>query len=158
MGILLAALYVGYLYLFKTTLWTVIFLQTTNFLFWWYVVTSALIGLVIGLMAVLVLGAGTLAGGAAGSKGGGGKAGAAAGALLGLMGGGVLSLLVVVSVAVGRGALIGGTYLLHNSLALTVSGEAMWDQQKLIFGGFLLLLGLILGKGSGGSSSDENSE
>jgi len=158
MGILLSAIYAGYLYLFKTTLWTAIFLQTTNFLFWWYVATSALIGIVIGLLALFVLGAGAFGGGLAGSEAGGGKAGTAAGALLGLIGGGVLSLFLVVSVAVGRGALISGTYLLHNSLALTVSGEAVWDQTKMMIGGFLLLLGLVMGKGSGSSSSGKNSD
>ncbi|MBI4991703.1 MAG: hypothetical protein HZB99_00605 [Candidatus Harrisonbacteria bacterium] len=158
MGILLAAIYAGFLYLFRTTNWPEIFLTSTNFLFWWYVVTSALIGLVVGLATLMFAVGGAVTGGLVGSESGGGKAGAVAGALLGLLGGGALSLLMLVSVAVGRLSLIYGTYLLHNSLLLTVSGGAEWDQTKLMIGGFLLLLGLVMGKGSGSSSSNKNSD
>jgi len=123
------------------------FLDATNFLFWWYIVTSAILGAIMVVIVLGMLGGGLILG----LKGWG-----IAGGLLGFLGGGAISIFVAIVFVIRTGCLIGGVWLLHHSLAIASVGNVEWDMPKLVFGGILLLIGLLMNRSSGHSSSSSS--
>lgn len=105
-GLILVLFYAGYRY------WNgddpyAIYQLSTSFLYAWYIWTTAIIGVIYGIIALLFL----LGGTAIGSEKGG-----AIGAILGFIGGGALSFLMLIVVGISRAALIIGSSLLMHAL------------------------------------------
>ncbi|KXK08161.1 MAG: hypothetical protein UZ21_OP11001000770 [Microgenomates bacterium OLB22] len=119
------------------------YLAATNFLFYWYIWTSAIYAILIVGISIIV----PLFGIAIGRDSGG-----IIGGLLGALVGGGLSLLIIILGLLGRGTLILGAYLMHS--AYTVSNG--WNNTQLIFGIGLLVVGLILNKSFSSSSSSSS--
>jgi len=143
-GLILALVYgAGVYFLGKPNTFPEVFLGTTNFLLWWYIITSIILGVIMALVSIGIAGAGTILGA---SKMG------ALGGVLGFFGGGALSVLIMVLFAVKVTCSVGGVYLLHNSLTGASTGTPEWDTAKLIFGGILLMLSLVMGASSRSSS------
>lgn len=143
-GLIIATLIGGAMYLFgENVAPESAFLSGTNFLFYWYLVFG-IIGVVIGvLLALGIMGAGTFAGGSAWGIGGG---------LLGAVGGGVLGLFILALIVVGSGMRVAGAYLLHDSVVLT-EGVYVWEVPKVVIGGLLVGLPLLIRSSSSSSSS-----
>lgn len=144
LGVVVAIIYAAIVYLFgapNTPAET--FVSAINFLFWWYIITSIILMIIYLLIALIITGTLTCAGG---------KRGGVWGGILGFLGGGVLSGLIIILGIIARGLLIVGTYLLKNSLVLNPDGSGQWIITKLIIGGLLLVIGLIMNKNSSSSS------
>ena len=140
-GLFLALLYAGYHYVGGTNLFT-IYQLSTSFLYTWYIWTTVVLGIIYGIIALLFL---------LGGAGLGAEKGGMIGGILGFIGGGVLSVLMLLLVGVSRACLIIGTILLKQAL---IFGEVpTWDTTKLIFGAVLLLIGIIMGRSSSSSKS-----
>ncbi len=122
----------------------IIFLSITNFLLWWFIITSAII-LVICLISFILMTLGITIGGRE-------LQGGALGGIAGFLGGSALSLIALIIVAICRGLLISGTYLIHHSLIIN-NNVPEWNLEKLILGIVLLFIGLIASKSSSSSSS-----
>ena len=142
-GLVLALLYSGWQYLTGTPV-EVFYPVATNFLFWWYVVMAILVGLFyIGISFLVSLG--LMAKGA--------EAGGVVGGFLGLtVGGGAVTLLLAVSYLLNFGCLIIGAVLLQGGYV-----EGQWDAVRIVFGGFLVLVGILLGQSRSSSSPSKKS-
>lgn len=140
-GLFLVLLYGGYRALVGTDLFT-IYQLSTNFLYTWYIWTTVAYAIIYGIVGLLILIGGVVIGSVKGGVIGG---------ILGFIGGGTLSVLMLLVVGVSRACLIIGTLLLKQAL---IFGEVpTWDTGKLIFGAVLLLIGIIMGRSSKSSSS-----
>lgn len=144
LGLIVAVIYGLCLYLFGSpNTFPEIFLGATNLLFWWYVVVYAILGVIAILIALGMIGGGTIVGALSGGI---------LGAILGFITGGALSTLILLAFVIKAGCLIGGAYLLHNAVIITPTGVPAWDTIKLIFGIVLLLIGLTKTRSSRSSS------
>jgi hypothetical protein len=110
------------------------FLGATDFLFWWYVVTSIISAVFMVLLALGLLGAGSVIGGLA--KG-------VQGAVAGFFVGGALAVWAVIIFIVSCAMSIGGAYLLHSSVAINSAGIAQWNFPILIVGMFIIAIKVI---------------
>ena len=142
-GLIVSVIYAAILHFMYGASNVSAYLDATNFLFWWYAVTSSILGVVLLIAAFAISGLAANAGQAAGEEAGGGR-GKTIGALAGLAVGGGFSIILFAIAAVRCGALIAGSWLLHT--AVNISGE--WDNNKLIWGGVLLVLGLLISTGN----------
>ena len=126
------------------------FLSASGFLYWWYIVTGAIIGVILALVVL-----GVTAGGAAVGHRGLGKQmnGSAAGAVVGAGVGGSISALIVVLAAIPIVMSIGGAWLLSTAGAPGMAFEE-FDQTKLIFGSILIVLSALFGMSRRSKSSD----
>ncbi len=145
-GLFLALLIAGWKYFISHQAAAVIFLSTTNILFWWYVITASIL-LAISLVVYLALILGGTIGGAASGAALGETKGGIVGGVLGFFGAGALSIISLVIFVVKKAVLIFGVYLLHHSLIIT-DGLAEWNMTKVIIGGALFIIGLVLNKRS----------
>ena len=122
------------------------FLSGMGFLWVWYWIWTIVIGALLVTMMLVATGALTFASAdAMGSKVGG---------LLGFVGGGALSILVIAIVMISRALLLGGTYLLMTA-GTPEMHFADFNTNNLIFGTLLLVVGLVMSKSTGSSSSDD---
>ncbi len=144
-GAIIATIIGGAIYLFGDNVAPEsAFLGGTNFLFYWYLVLG-IIGMVFGLLIALgIMGTGTIVGG---SKWG------IAGGLLGAVGGGTLGLFVLALIFVTSAMRVAGAYLLHDSVALIEGGVYEWEIAKVVIGGLLVGLPLLFRSSSSSSSS-----
>ncbi len=155
-GVIIALVMAGWKYFISHQTANVIFLSTTNFLFWWFVITSAIIVAIYLVVALLTIAGMTIGGagvGAGAEKSG--VLGGIFGGIFGLLGGSALSAIALVLILIARGLLIFGVYLAYHSLIMT-DGNLEWNVSKLILGIVLFLIGLIMNKSSGSSSSSSN--
>jgi len=151
LGVFIALIMAGWKYFISHQAAEVIFLSTTNFLLWWFIITSAIIAVIYLVVALLIMTGVTIGGAGAGAERGG-AIGGAFGGILGFLGGGALSAIILVFLAIARGLLIFGAYLAHHSLTM-VDGSPEWNVGKLILGIVFFLIGLIMNKSSSSSSS-----
>jgi hypothetical protein len=118
--------------------WEGVFLGGTNFLFWWYIVFSALIGIVVLIFAIILPILGACFGSGLSYKR------PKSFGFLGAMAGGGLSIVMIGAFVIARGCLIYGIYLLHHAL----SPEGVWDKNQVIIGAIVFVVGLILNRGN----------
>ncbi|MBU1199194.1 MAG: hypothetical protein KKF46_00480 [Nanoarchaeota archaeon] len=117
----------------------VIFQNSTNFLFDWYVITTIIIGIIMIIITLVGVGVGTAAGG-----------------VLGFIGAGAVSLLGWIIFALKRGLFLSGAYFLTKGLVMT-GAEPEWVIKNLILGSIILFIAVITrSKGSSSSSSSSN--
>lgn len=142
-GLFLALLYAGVMSI-KGLPNLAILSQSSNFLFWWYIIWSVIQSIPV-LFFLFILTLGTTAMGA-GAGYDSGRNGAVLGGLIGLLLGGSLSLLAVTRFAIKRMLLILGSYLLSKSVFLDSSliGNGQLDKQKFTIGLLLLATSLII--------------
>lgn len=150
-GIVIAVLIGLFQYIFATKAPEAIWLISTNFLFWWYIVWSSVLAIIVFLVMLGITGATTFVAGSTG-YGAGSKLLRGIG---GFVGGGALSLLVGVLFSISAGLKIGGVYLLSTAVTLTEHGY-VWNTTTLIFGTLALVVGLIMSKSSSSSSSSKS--
>ncbi|MBI5421004.1 MAG: hypothetical protein HZA35_01690 [Parcubacteria group bacterium] len=141
-GLVLAVLYAAYLYAITKAPQEVAYLNSSNFLFWWYVVWAVVTG---AFLVVMILGF-LFVGGVGGAMSGG-----PLGAFLGLGAGGAISGLLVLGGVINNVLFVGGAYLLHSALVHQATGYT-WDMGRLVIGGLLLLIGILSTRSSSGSS------
>lgn len=146
-GVVIAVLIGLFQYIFVTKAPEAIWLTSTSFLFWWYIVWSSILAINILLVMLRITGDTTFAAGSSG-YGAGSKLLRGIG---GFVGGGALSLLVGVLFFIFAVLKIGGAYLLSTAVTLTEQGY-VWDTTTLIFGTLALVIGLIMSKSSSSSS------
>lgn len=146
-GLILVLLYVAYQYIVNSLAIEQVFLPATNFLFWWYLLWSIPLGILVLLIAGVLT---TVLG-----FGGHGSIGGWLGGLLGVASGGVVSLFIIVVFLFRRALYVGGAYLLNASLTPSGIGYE-WDGTKLIFGGVLLFVALLTRPSSSSSSSSSS--
>lgn len=140
-GLIIALIYGVIIYFFgEPTPLVQAYLIATNFLFWWYVVTSALQLIFVLLIFFGVIGGATL---------GGYRAGGALGAFFSSVGTGILSGLFLIFFTIKCACFIVGAHLLDLAVTFEAMVGARWDTTKLAAGGLLILLGLIMNKGGG---------
>lgn len=133
-GFILALLYFAAIYfLGQPTTAPEGFLSATNFLFWWYIVTTAIIGAIILLVG---LGSSGLTAHFADNK--------LLGFLIGSLGG-AATIVILVLFAISSAISIIGVYFLHHSLIITATGIAECNTVELIIGIVLLVVGLFRG-------------
>jgi len=150
-GVVIAVLIGLFQYIFITKTPEAIWLTSTGFLFWWYIVWSSILAIIVFLVMLVITGATTFAAGSTG-YGAGSKLLRVIG---GFVGGRAFSLLVGVLFFISAGLKIGGIYLLSTAVALTEQGY-VWNTTTLIFGALALVVGLIMSKSSGSSSSSKS--
>lgn len=119
-----------------------IFSSSTDFLLWWYVITSIILAVFVVVIVLGMLGIGSVAGASIG-----GFWGAGAGFLVG----GALAVLATIVFLVSCVLSIGGAYLLHSSVAINSAGVAQWDITKLIIGSALIVFNMIISQASNSS-------
>lgn len=146
LGVFIALLIAGWKYFISHQTPEAVFLSATNFLFWWFVITSIILA---GIYLVIALG--ITEGGAIG----GASAGGLLGGILGFVGGGALSFIILFVFAIARGLLIFSTYLIHHSLIMA-DGNPEWNTGKLVLGIILFLIGLTANRASSSSSSSSS--
>jgi len=138
-GLVLTLLYSGWQYLHGIPV-GMFYPAATNFLFWWYVVMAVIVG-VFYIGVTLLLSLGLMASGA--------ESGGIVGGLLGLtIGGGAVTLILLVSYLLNFGCLLVGTVLLQSAYV----GDH-WDAVRVVFGGLLVIVGILMGSFRTGSSS-----
>lgn len=147
MGLILALLYAGYLMVIRSLPTETVYLAATGFLYSWYFWWTIILGVIVGLVALVAI----IGGGVAGACEGRGPIGAFGGIVLG----GGFSLLIVLVFAIRRTLYVGGAYMLHTALTAT-SGGYSWDKGRLILG-VLLLFVAALTKSRSSSNSDSSS-
>lgn len=141
-GFILALLYAAWVVIFGDSAPELAYLKSANFLFWWYMVWTIILGAFVGLFALVAM-----LGGAAAGASEGGKIGAAVGMVLG----GGFSGLIVFFFAIRRAMYVGGAYLL--SMAVTHGSPWEWHIPHLLLGGLLLLVAFVTGRRARASSS-----
>lgn len=119
-----------------------IFSSSTDFLLWWYVITSIVLAVFMVVIVLGMLGIGSVAGASIG-----GFWGAGAGFLVG----GALAVWATIVFLFSCAMSIGGAYLLHSSMAINPAGVVQWDSTKLIVGPILIVLNMIISQASGSS-------
>lgn len=140
LGLIIATVYGAIIYfLGEPTTLAQSFLSATHFLFWWYVVTCSIQAVLVLLVFLGLIGGATY---------GGSQVGGFLGGILGFFCGGAFSVLLLVIFTIHAACFIAGAYLLNHSLTLQAEGPPLWNTTKLIIGGLLVLLGLIMSKGS----------
>ncbi len=151
MGIFITIVYAFCVYLFgEPDTLAQTFAHSTNFLLWWYIITSIIIGVIVLLISVGITGIATLFGACKGKLLGG---------LLGLGGGGVISMLMIGITVISRGMRIASAYLLYHSITIMPNGDGKWDLTKLIIGIVLLIFsGVFQSSSSSSSNKDSSSE
>ncbi len=142
-GLIISVIYAAILHFVKGASNISAYLSATNFLFWWYVVTSSILGVILLATTFILSSVAAKAGEAVGEEEAGSK-GKTIGALAGLFIGGGFSILMFAIASVRCGALIAGSWMLHN--AVNMGGE--WDNNNLIWGGILLVVGLLMSTGN----------
>lgn len=105
-----------------------IFLIATSFLCKWYVITTVIM---VALRVLVLLGIVTV----------GTATGGIGGFLASLIGGGAITLLSMLGLAIRRAMFIFGAYTLHASLTMS-QGAYVWNIFYLVLGGVLLLIAL----------------
>ena len=110
------------------------FAGATDFLLWWYVVTSIISAVFMALAALGLLGIGSVIGGLA--KG-------VQGAVAGFFVGGALAVWSIAVFIFSCVMSIGGAYLLHSSVAINSAGVAEWNFPILIIGAVMLAVKII---------------
>lgn len=149
-GLIIAILYgLAVYFLGEPNTFPEVFLSATNFLFWWYVITSAIFFPIVLLISLGILGGGTILGH---------EAGGLLGGILGFLGGGALSVFTLIFSLIGIGFKIGGAYLLHHALTISSAGIAEWNVSAVIAGGVLLGTALLMGKSISFSSRSSNDD
>lgn len=133
-GFILALLYAAWVVIFGDSAPEVAYLKATDFLYGWHVVWTWILGVFVGLIALLVM----LCGAATGASEGRGI-----GAVVGMVLGGGVSGLIVFLFAVRRALYVGGAYLLAH--ALTRTSPWHWNQAYLILGSLLLIVAFVTG-------------
>lgn len=140
-GLVLALLYSGWQYLHGVPV-DAFYPAATNFLFWWYVVMAVIVGMFyIGI--TLLMSVGLMSSGL--------ESAGIVGALLSMtIGGAAVTLIVLVSYLLNFGSLIIGTVLLQSAY---VGGH--WDAVRVVFGGLLVIVGILVGSSRTSSSSSK---
>ncbi len=146
LGVFIALIIAGWKYFISHQAAEVVFLSATNFLFWWFIITTIILAVIYLILTVLI---------ALGITVAGAKSGGVIGGILGFLGGSVLNVILLIVFVVARGLLIFGVYLVHHSLTMT-GGTPEWNVGKLILGIVLFLIGLIMNKSSKSSSSSSS--
>lgn len=141
-GLIFALLFAGFHYFILKQPVTEFYAGSVSVLWYWYIFCAVIMGLIFIVVSFLL---------ALGLPLKGLEKLGPIGAVLGVAGSGVILLLMWGWYIVKYGALLYGTYL----LSLAWNGE-VWNQNMLIIGGVLLLVGILLG-GSASSSSKSNS-
>lgn len=132
-GLVLALLYAALMHFVGGKEFGFVYENATGFLHTWYIWTSVILGVLAALIWFLgVLGVSS-------------RLGLLAGGIVG----GITSVVLAIGFIIHRGALIFGSLLMSQAY---VGGA--WDNTKLIWGGILLLIGLITGGSSSSSSSN----
>ena len=152
LGIIIATLIAAWTVFVSKATMVAGFLAAIHFLWIWYWIWTAVVGSIIVVMMLMMIG--TLA-----------TSGASMsffhsrwlGGLVGLTVGGGLSIFVLVITSVTRALLLVGTYLLMTAGNAGMNSFSEFDSTKLIFGGILLLLGLIMSRGSSSKSNSKSS-
>lgn len=119
-----------------------IFSSSTDFLLWWYVITSIILAVFMAIIVLGMLGIGSVAGASIG-----GFWGAGAGFLVG----GALAVWATIVFLFSCILSIGGAYLLHSSMMINPAGVVSWDSTKLIVGPVLIVLNMIISQASSSS-------
>ncbi len=119
-----------------------IFSSSTDFLLWWYVITSIILAVFMAIIFLGMLGIGSVAGASIG-----GFWGAGAGFLVG----GALAVWATIVFLFSCILSIGGAYLLHGSMMINPAGVVSWDSTKLIVGPVLIVLNMIISQASSSS-------
>lgn len=138
-GIIIALCYALWRFSFGSADFPEIFLAASNFLFWWYLITSGIFAVICALIAVAIISGATIVGALAG-----GKKWSILTGLLGFSGAGAISLLFLAAALINRVFLISGAYLLYCALILQPGGNYEWNYAKLIFGCFTLAIGITI--------------
>jgi len=125
----------------------------TNFLYWWYMIWGIVVCSIMAIIALLTFFGLSIGGAAAGAKAGVG--GLILGGLAGVGAGGLIALLLIVGACIRYAAFIVGAYMLHASYIVV---DGTWDTTKLVIGGVLLFVGLIMSRGKSSSSSSSSSD
>ena len=156
LGLVLALLYIGWKFVFGGDMTTeVSFLNASNFLYYWYWVWTIVQAVMITPLLLAAMGISTVSG-AVGASSAASKRKNISGMLGGLAGfafGSGASFLVLIFFCIYSALFIVGSYLLATAGTPDMTfGD--FNVQKLIFGGIMLLIGVIL-KRSKSSSSDK---
>jgi len=158
-GLLLVGVYAAYQMIFHNAPFETVYLAATHFLVWWYALWAIPGALILFLLSLGI----TLGGGIAGLGFGSrlSTGGQAASGLAGAAAGGGASLLLWFAFLVKTAARVGGAYLLFTALTLGAEGGATWDKGRLIVGGVILFVSLLMsrtGSSSSGSSGSSSSK
>ena len=129
-GVFLALVYAAFQYFFNGQPLTTILPIAAVGLHYWYTVCAVLMGLLMLISTILLIVVLPIQARRAYNR---------LGSVLGFTGAATISVLIWIWYAIKYVSLIYGTYLLSISWTGTV-----WDQNHLIFGGLLLILGLLL--------------
>lgn len=151
-GIVFALLYLAYRVFTQGDALEAGFVSSTSFLYYWYWVWGIVIFAFVSIPMLLV----TLGGAAVGSRLGSSGLGKMAGALGGATIGGGFSLLILVLTAARLALSIGGAWLLMTAGTPAMT-FAQFDMAKLVVGGIMLLVSLLMRSKSSSSSSSSTS-
>ncbi|MBI4280859.1 hypothetical protein HY628_01520 [Candidatus Uhrbacteria bacterium] len=143
-GLILTLVYAAYCVITGMSL-EQFYLPATNFLFWWYLIWSIPLALIILFVVVILPLIGAVAVGDRLGK---------MGRLLGFVAGGSLSLLTVFLFAVRSGLAIGGAYLLNQGLTV-IGGQPHWNQTSAALGGIMVLIHVIARSSSSSSNGEQ---
>ena len=153
-GLLLAGVYAAYQMIFNNVPFEVVYLAATHFLVWWYALWTIPTAILLVLLSLGITVGSGLAGAGVGKSAGGILGGGLAGAA---MGGGVSLLLCFVFI-LKAAARISGAYLLSTALILQTGGGYTWDKGRLIVGGILLVITLLMRSRISNTSSSSSSK
>lgn len=135
-GIILATLYAAWKCAVSHAAVETVYLNATNFLFWWYVVWGVIWGCAVSLILLfLIVAIGVNRGYVSKIR-----------VLLEMGGVGVLSALITFRFAARQALYIGGAYLLNTALTQQ-NGAYQWEIARLIIGGLCLVIALLTKKG-----------
>lgn len=146
LGIIIATLIATWTVFMSKATMVAGFLAATHFLWIWYWIWTVVIGIYVVILMLVMMGAFTISGAGAMLRS------RWLGGLAGLMVGGGLSVFIFVMTSVTRALLLVGTYLLMTAGNVGMKSFSEFDSTRLIFGGILLLLGLIMSRSSSSNS------
>jgi len=132
-GLVIAVIYMIVMF-FSGQTFPQAFLSATDFLLWWYIVTSIISAVFMALLALGLLGAGSVIGGLA--KG-------AQGAVVGFFTGGAVAVWAAIIFIVSCAMSIGGAYFLHSSVEINSAGITQWNFPILIVGLIIIAIKVI---------------
>lgn len=150
LGIVIAALIAAWTVFMSKATMVSGFLAAAHFLWIWYWIWTAVIGVIVVVIMLVITGAFTIGGADTMLRS------RWLGGLAGLMVGGGFSIFILVMTSVTRALLLVGTYLLMTAGSAGMKSFNEFDSTKLIFGGSLLLLGLILSRSSSSRSKSSS--
>jgi hypothetical protein len=149
LGAIFALFYAAYLAVVQSLGTEAVYLAATGFLYSWYFWWTIILGVIVGVIALVAV----VGGGAVGASGGRGPFGAIGGAILG----GGVSLLILLVFAIRRGLFVGGAFLLNTALVTNADGGYEWITIRWVLGGLFLLIAFLTRSRSSSSSSSSSS-